>query len=723
MQGPVHITSGGSTCCRTNGIALRASCAAQRLGVRSHRRGAASGSSLSSQRLQKWSTMHRECSGERTTSHWPRGAAGRPHFKRTGSDKPASHSRAPDRSPAMADNRGRPPSGLGNCGASSEPPGLAAAPCALHLPPVCPVSHGDAACRSLEPQAAPRRFWRWRTAGVARRRAAPKRRSRARSTSSCAAAPALHPPAPRQCAPLAASSRASSEQRRRRRRATMRWVPPCSARPSARACRLPARRPRVSLWAAGMVLREEFCSLSAPRSLHCCLARARAARHTLERPSRNAAGALRLGYGGLPLASARTGRDPTCTSLTTSYKDKERLREAALRAEEQRRSGGGGGGARGGGGLLGYSGGGGRALARLPAGMRNLGNTCYLNAVLQVRPVCQRVQGRARSEPQSLLPLPRPLACRRLPPRLPQPPLLLAPHGPPRPQVLLSLPCFTADLRRGRQALEGGRGGAPLPAEGVYSALLDCAAARDSLAWWVQAGRVWAGAVGASLLHQRQHVQAAAALPSATLAQHPPRVALPTPPSSQQGPAPHHARQPEARAGRGVGRLPGRLPAGALVPRPGAVCAAGMGWERALVGRGVGGPPGRPPAGEPPASGLRAAVGHGRLQLLLPHGACVKAPPPLRAPQPAGRARAAVLAAGPSAERGAGAGGESMRQGGAGQSQTCAAWTSIPPRRAPIPANAAPSLPRPPARLPAWAAARCASPRPSTPRPATLASR
>ncbi|KAI3436489.1 hypothetical protein D9Q98_005906 [Chlorella vulgaris] len=63
----------------------------------------------------------------------------------------------------------------------------------------------------------------------------------------------------------------------------------------------------------------------------------------------------------------------------------------------------------------------------LPAGMRNLGNTCYLNAVLQ---------------------------------------------------VLLSLPSFVADLKQGRQQLQAA--GQPLDAGGVYSAVLDCVAARDN---------------------------------------------------------------------------------------------------------------------------------------------------------------------------------------------------------------------------------------------------
>ncbi len=45
-------------------------------------------------------------------------------------------------------------------------------------------------------------------------------------------------------------------------------------------------------------------------------------------------------------------------------------------------------------------------------------------------------------------------------------------------QVLLSLPSFVGDLRRGRQQLEAA--GQPLSASGVYAALLECAAARDA---------------------------------------------------------------------------------------------------------------------------------------------------------------------------------------------------------------------------------------------------
>lgn len=45
-------------------------------------------------------------------------------------------------------------------------------------------------------------------------------------------------------------------------------------------------------------------------------------------------------------------------------------------------------------------------------------------------------------------------------------------------QVLLSLPSFVGDLRRGQQQLEAA--GQPLSGSGVYAALLECAAARDA---------------------------------------------------------------------------------------------------------------------------------------------------------------------------------------------------------------------------------------------------
>lgn len=51
-------------------------------------------------------------------------------------------------------------------------------------------------------------------------------------------------------------------------------------------------------------------------------------------------------------------------------------------------------------------------------------------------------------------------------------------------QVLLSLPSFTADLRHVQGVLEG-CGGGPLSSQGVYSALLECLAAKER---WVPAG-------------------------------------------------------------------------------------------------------------------------------------------------------------------------------------------------------------------------------------------
>lgn len=81
-----------------------------------------------------------------------------------------------------------------------------------------------------------------------------------------------------------------------------------------------------------------------------------------------------------PAALRAPRGDATCTQLHTCYEDRTWLRERQQEKEElrQRISGGGGGAAfRRSGSLRPW-------LRPLPAGMLNLGNTCYLNAVLQV---------------------------------------------------------------------------------------------------------------------------------------------------------------------------------------------------------------------------------------------------------------------------------------------------------------------------------------------------
>ncbi len=55
-------------------------------------------------------------------------------------------------------------------------------------------------------------------------------------------------------------------------------------------------------------------------------------------------------------------------------------------------------------------------------------------------------------------------------------------------QVLLSLPTFIADLKQGRQQLEAA--GQPLSQAGVYSALLDCVAAKVSVSGWAGCRRM-----------------------------------------------------------------------------------------------------------------------------------------------------------------------------------------------------------------------------------------
>lgn len=186
----------------------------------------------------------------------------------------------------------------------------------------------------------------------------------------------------------------------------------------------------------------------------------------------------------LSLGRPRDGERPplrlksvTSTQLVDCYasqQPRQALREQRLRADEDARRrlyGGGSWGAA-------------RVLPRLPAGMLNLGNTCYLNAVLQARLqalfcLFKQPEGGLLVSGGTGVAWGDPFHPRSLPEiSFSQAHhLLLLPLSLTL-QVLLSLTSFVADLQRGQQQLAAA--GQPLGGKCVYAALLDCVAAKEA---------------------------------------------------------------------------------------------------------------------------------------------------------------------------------------------------------------------------------------------------